>query len=44
MVKDEKILEKEKYIKEDGRYIIFYKFKDEFGKVTENKDKKVCPK
>ncbi len=44
MVQDEKILEKEKYIKEDGRYIFFYKFKDESGKVAESKDKKVCRK
>ncbi len=37
-----KSLEKEKFMKEDGRYILFYKFKDDTKKTDKSKDQKTC--
>ena len=42
MAADKKTIEKEKIIKEDGRYIFFYKFKDERKNDEKNKGQKKC--
>ena len=44
MEKDKKTIEKEKFIKEDGRYIIFYKFNEDAKNNDKNKGKKICQK